>query len=372
MRRALFILWLISLPSYAGFDDKYNVERPVFNSQLSDALQKTLEKVKRILNSDNISASLYISDRCYWEGAAGVTKQDPGALVDSDMIFGFASITKTFIAAIVLQLVEEKRLGLEDPLGKWLQKYPNIDENITIRQLLNHGSGLDDFFVGESYRSELETDLNRVWLPEEVLKYVGPPPDIGFTPPKYSNTNYILLGMIIETITGMSLEQELQNRITRPLQLDSTYLAKNDIKPERWANNTALFNALYSGIWAAGAIVSTSREIAKWSQKLYSGNFLQPASLESMLITEPRRIGRWGLPMGLGVWKFKVDGKSAWGHGGRLYPFISRTFYMPELGLSVAYSYSWTELGAQPIPGNHLVRAYISNRPNNISMCFDT
>ncbi len=60
------------------------------------------------------------------------------------------------------------------------------------------------------------------------------------------------------------------------------------------------------------------------------------------------------------------------GHGGRLYPFKSRTFYLPELGLSVAYSYSWTEEGGQKIPGNHLVRAYIDNRPNNISMCFDS
>lgn len=372
MHRGLFILWSLLLSLCAVFDEAHAIEDPVFNPQLSDALKKTLENVKGILNSDNISASLYISDRCYWEGAAGVTKQDPDVPVDSDMIFGFGSITKTFVAGIVLQLVEEKKLGLEDPLGKWLPQYPNIDSNITVRQLLNHGSGLDGYFGRESYRSELEVDLDRVWLPEETLKYVGPPPDIGFAPPKYSNTNYILLGMIIEAITGNSLEHELQNRITDPLQLDSTYLPKQDFNPERWADSTNLSSSLYSSVWAAGAIASTSRDIAKWSQALYSGNFLQPASLESMLITEPRRIGRWEIPMGLGVWKLKVDGKSAWGHGGRLYPFISRTFYMPELGLSVAYSYSWTEIGGQPIPGNHLVRTYIDNRPNNISMCFNS
>jgi D-alanyl-D-alanine carboxypeptidase len=286
------------------------------------------------------------------------------------MLFGFGSITKTFVAGIVLQLVEEKKLDLEDPLGKWLPQYPNIDANITVRQLLNHGSGLDSFTHNESYWSELEADLDRVWLPEDTLKYVGPPLDIGFAPPKYSNTNYILLGMIIEAITGNSLAHELQSRITGPLQLDSTYLPKQDFNPERWADSTNLHSSLYSSIWAAGAIASTPREIAKWSQTLYSGNFLQSASLESMLITEPRRIGRRTLPMGLGVWKFEGEEMTAWGHGGRSYPFISQTFYIPELGLSVAYSYSWTKVSGQPIP-DHLVRTYIENRPNNISMCFD-
>ena len=372
MHRRLFILWLLFLSLCADFDEAHAIEHPVFNPQLSDDLNKTLEKVKGILNTDNISASLYISDRCFWEGAAGVTKQDPDVPVDSDMIFGFGSITKTFVAGIVLQLVEEKKLGLEDPLGKWLPKYPNIDANITVRQLLNHGSGLSGYFGRESYWSEIEADPDRVWQPEDMLKYERPPQNIGSAPPRYTNTNYILLGMIIEAITGKSLAQELQSRITGPLQLDSTYLPKQDLFPERWADSTNLSSSLFSSVWAAGAIASTPRDIAKWSHTLYSGNFLQPASLDSMLITEPRRIGRLEIPMGLGVWKLKVEGETAWGHGGRLYPFKSRTFYIPELGLSVAYSYSWTEVGGQPISGNPVVQTYISNRPNDISMCFDS
>lgn len=289
------------------------------------------------------------------------------------MIFGFGSITKTFVAGIVLQLVEEKKLGLEDPLGKWLPQYPNIDANITVRQLLNHGSGLSSYYRNESYWSEVEADPDRVWLPEDTLKYVGPPQDIGFAPPKYSNTNYILLGMIIETITGNSLEHELQNRITDPLQLDSTYLPKQDFNPERWANSKNLSSSLFSSVWAAGAIASIPRDIAKWSHTLHSGNFLRPASLESMRITELRRIGRRDeIPMGLGVWKFERDGKYAWGHGGSFYPFFSRTFYIPELGLSVAYSFSLTKKGGQLVPVNHLVRTYIENQPQDISMCFDS
>ena len=134
MRQALFILWLIFVPPCAVSDDGHANKDPVFNSQLGDALQKELENVREILRSDNISASIYISDRCYWEGAAGVTTQNPEVPVNADMMFGFGSITKTFVAGIVLQLIEESRLSLEDPLGKWLPQYPNIDASITVRE----------------------------------------------------------------------------------------------------------------------------------------------------------------------------------------------------------------------------------------------
>ena len=331
-----------------------------------------LEKTRGNLNTDNISASLYISDRCYWEGAAGVTRQDPDIAVDSDMIYGFGSITKTFVAGIVLQLVEEKKLGLDDSLGKWLPKYPNIDSNITVRQLLNHGSGLSGYYGRKRYWREIEANPDRVWLPEDTLKYERPPQDADSDIFYYSNTNYILLGMIIEAITGNSLAQELQIRITGPLQLDSTYLPKQDFYPERWADNTKLSSSLFSSTWAAGAIASTARDIAKWSHTLYSGNFLQPASLDSMLVTEPRRIGHGEIPMGLGVWKYEKDGKIAWFHGGRFHPFLSATFYMPELDLSVAYSFSWLDGDVQMIPFDNLVRTYIENQPRDISMCFDS
>ncbi|MCP4769463.1 MAG: beta-lactamase family protein [Gammaproteobacteria bacterium] len=375
MRRTLVILWLVSLSSCAVLDAKHQVKNPVFDQQLSGVLQKTLEKAARIQKADNISASLYISDRCHWEGTTGATKQDPGIPVKSDMLYGFGSITKTFVAAIVLQLAEENKLGLDEPLGKWLDKYPNIDANLTIRQLLNHGSGLYDYINdSDSFWSEVDANIDRVWLPEELFSYVGPPPKLGFDVPRYSNTNYILLGMIIEAVTDNSLDQELQNRIIGPLNLGSTYLAKKTFDPNRWANNTALTSSLYSGVWAAGAMASTSHDIAKWSHALYSGNFLQAASLESMLVTESRRIGKGVIQMGLGVWVWDlgIGSESAWGHGGWLEHFVSRTFYLPKHELSVAYASSGAEVSLASVPGSQLVLAYIDNKPDDISVCFDS
>jgi len=373
MWRALIILCLIPLSACTVLGDRQLVRDPVFDKQFSAILQETLEMAARIQKADGISASLYISDLCHWQGTTGKTKPDPGVPVESDMLFGFGSITKTFIAAIVLQLAEENKLELDDRLGKWVDEYNNIDAGKTIRQLLNHGSGLYNFTDNESFWSDIDASPDRIWSPEDILKYVKPPPSLGFDAPKYSNTNYILLGMIIEAASGNSLEWELQNRIIEPLHLERTYLAKNDFNPERWANSTALFSSLYSGVWAAGAIASTSSDIAKWTHALHSGSFLQAASQESMLDMKTRRTGYGGvLPMGLGVLELRIGWELAWGHGGWLGHFVSRTFYLPKYELSVAYSSSGADVSLQLVPGSQLVRTYIDNKPDDISMCFDS
>ncbi len=373
MWRVLVILWLTSLVSCTTLDDKHSAEDSTFDPQLSEALQVALEEAAKIQMADSISASLYISDSCHWEGTTGATRPDLSIPVEPGMLFGFASITKTFVAGIVLQLVEENRLGLDDPLGRWLGKYPNIDSNITIRQLLNHGSGLYNYTENDSYWSEVKANPDRVWSPGEVLKYVDPLPKLGFDFPRYSNTNYTLLGMIIEAATGNSLEQELQNRIIGPIQLESTFLAKNDFNPKDWANSTALSNSEYSSAWADGAIVSTSKDIAKWSHALYSGSFLHATSLESMFTLEVRRSSSgYGVSAGLGVFNWRIGQFLVWGHSGWFPPFASSTFYIPELGLSVAYASSVADRSGGDFLGPGLLRAYINNRPDNISTCFDS
>ncbi len=384
MRPALVILWILLLspcsvpadkPASRSDDGRSSstARDPVFDSQLSDILQKALEEAARVQQADGISASVYISDQCYWEGASGVTKQDPGTPVESDMLFRFASITKTFVAAIVLQLVEEGKLGLGDTLGKWLEEYPNIDPDITVHQLLNHSSGLNGYLNNKRFWPDVEADLDRVWSPEEILKYVGLPKAWPGDGEQYSNTNYILLGMIVESATGNPVEQELEERVFRPLRLDHTYLPKKDFDPRRWANNTALSSSLYSSVWTAGAIASISKDVAKWAHTLYSGNFLQAASLEKMLVVKMTRIGRHKIPMGMGVWKLSVEGEVAWGHGGWLGDdVLARMFYVPKLRLGVAYSSSGADAFKQHVPGSHLVRAYIDNRPDDISLCFDS
>lgn len=371
MRRSPVILLLTLLLSCAAFSDTYQVRDSIFNSKLSVALQVALEEAAKIQNANALSASLYISDRCYWEGTVGTTRPEPSVPVDSDMLFSFASITKTFVAAIVLQLVEENKLGLADPLGKWLEEFPNIDSGVTIRQLLNHGSGFYNYTDNEMWWSDVAADPDRVWTPEDVLKYVKPPVKRGFNPPHYSNTNYTLLGMIVESVTKNSLEHELQTRIIQPLSLEHTYLVKDKFDSNRWSDSTFLRTAEYSSAWADGGIASIPREIAKWSHTLYSGNFLRADSLQSMFETKARGTS-WGrrISAGLGVVKLRVEHELAWGHGGVLPPFLSRTLYLPEYEISVAYASSGEDVSRQDVPGSYLVSAYIENQPDDISKCF--
>ena len=98
------------------------------------------------------------------------------------------------------------------------------------------------------------------------------------------------------------------------------------LEPQRWANSTVPSSSLYSAVWTAGALASTSRDVAKWGHTLFSGSFLQAASLERMLVFSDKQIGGITVPMGMGVWDLSVGDVVAWGHGGRLDPFLSRMF----------------------------------------------
>ena len=104
--------------SCAVFDNENPSENLLSDTQLTNALQRALEEGTKILKAGGASASLYISDGCHWEGTTGKTRPKPGVPIEAEMLFGFGSITKTFVAAIILQLVEERRLTLDDNLGK--------------------------------------------------------------------------------------------------------------------------------------------------------------------------------------------------------------------------------------------------------------
>ena len=369
MKRSLLILWLVSLVSCAAFDNNKPPENPLSDTQLTNALQLALEEGTKVQKAGGATASLYISDGCQWVGTTGNTRPKPGVPIESEMIFGLGSITKTFVAAIILQLVEERRLTLDDNLGKWMKDYPNIDSGITIRQLLNHGSGLYNY-TDSDFWDTVDANPDHVWTPSEILTYVKPPPHIGFAPPKYSNTNYILLGMTVEIVTGNSFEHELQQRIIGPLNLNNTRLVTENFQSASWADRTFLANSMYSGFWTAGAIASTAEDIAKWSHVFYSGRLFETATANEIFKTQPIR-SQWGAgeETGLGLFKQRIGAFIAWGHEGWAPPFVSSSFYVPELNLSVAYSTIEPDFSQPDFLYQSLVRTYIDNQPNSVSLC---
>jgi D-alanyl-D-alanine carboxypeptidase len=239
------------------------------------------------------------------------------------------SITKTFIAATILELAEEGKLAIDDPLSRFLPGYPNA-ARITLKQLLSHTSGLFDYFMAPEYESKVFGRPRHVWTTREILSLVRQPyyaPGAGYT---YSNTNYVLLGQVIRKVTRHDPAVEIRSRFLDPLGLGRTQLQGHEP-----ITMTGALGYLWTGSgWAgladgtrfrpntsaatvadtAGAMLATARDIAVWGDALYGGHVLHPASLIAM--ETPSRYEDYGL--GARRYRLHKHGPVVWGHGGSL------------------------------------------------------
>jgi D-alanyl-D-alanine carboxypeptidase len=193
---------------------------------LAAKLQHTIDSVRNHLHYRGVSASVYIPSEGTWKGTSGISHD--AVAITPDMKFAVASNTKTFLAVLMLKLQEMNVLSLDDSLYKWIPKFQHVDSTITIRQLLNHTSGVYNFTTHSLYWSSM-FDTVRYWTPEEILTtYMNPQyfnPGVAYL---YSNTNYILAGMIIKAATGNTVSYNLRQLILDPLNLTNTYfLTKN-------------------------------------------------------------------------------------------------------------------------------------------------
>ena len=244
------------------------------------------------------------------------------------------SITKTFVATVVLQLAAEGRLSLNDSVQKWLPGvitgYGYHPARITIRQLLQHTSGLRDYMADPQFQTPQA--LARTWRPRQLVDTalrLGPPVH-GWL---YSNTNYILLGMIIQKVTGHSPVTEIRRRILAPLGLqDTSFPLTSPRIPGPHAHGyygridvTNLVNP--SGAWTAGAMISTVDDVARFYQALLTGRLLPPAQQRELLTTIPVvDTGElFAEHYGLGIYRVQLPCGTAWGHDGG-YPGGFKTF----------------------------------------------
>jgi D-alanyl-D-alanine carboxypeptidase len=245
--------------------------------------------------------------------------------------FRVGSSTKTFVAAVVLQLVGERRLALDDTVERWLPGLVPGGSMITVRQLLNHTSGLYDYAEDRAFGSQI-SNLRKVWTPRQLVA-IGTAHKPLFSPGarwSYSNTGYILLGLIVEQATGNRLGAELRKRVFAPLRLRATSF---DTKPriaghhahgytrfdkERLVDISVVSPTLFG---AAGAIVSTADDLARFYRTLIRGRLLRPDLLRAMKTTvavTPQQ--RYGL--GLIRSRYGPCGVF-WGHGGETFGYES-------------------------------------------------
>jgi D-alanyl-D-alanine carboxypeptidase len=238
--------------------------------------------------------------------------------------FRVGSITKSFVATVVLQLVAERRLALEDPVARWLPGLVPGGERITVRQLLNHTSGLFAFAADRDFVSQASRDPLRVWAPREIVAIATAHPPM-FAPGSgwsYSDTNYFVLGLIVERATGRPLAAELERRILAPLRLRATSLpAGPDIAgPHAHGYFLRPLQDVTVGSpsvqWAAGALVSDADDVARFFRALLGGRLVRRDLLALMQTTVAAPQLGPGTGYGLGLLKVGEPCGALWGHTG--------------------------------------------------------
>jgi D-alanyl-D-alanine carboxypeptidase len=295
--------------------------------------------------------------------------------------FRVGSFTKTFVSATLLQLVGEGRLSLDDTVDRWLpgvvKGKGNDGRRISVRQLLGQTSGLPEFLRGAPYLFEQEgfekNRFNTMTPQQAVALAMQYPPD--FAPGaqwRYSNTNYILAGMVIASVTGHTWQHEVQNRVIKPLGLHDTYTP--DTSPfiprphavgyERFpgpgatpgdpkygeAIDATLLNPSWGG--AAGEIISTPQDGNRFLRALVTGRVLRPAQLAAMrttVPTDPEFQQNWpGSRYGLGLMWIPNSCGGSWSHGGDIQGFQTRNGVRPDGSRSVIVSINTDSLKRKP------------------------
>ena len=312
-------------------------------AQISPALQArlqfVLDSVCSLYNIKGASAAVLMPQQGTWTGAYG--ESHAGVPITTDMYFGIGSNTKTFTSALMLKLQENGLLSLDDTIGTWIQGVNYVNGQITIRQLLNHTSGLYNFTSHPNFGPSVNADVTAIWQPEDVLQFID---DTLFAPGtdwSYSNTNYLLAGLIIKEVLGTSYQQALRDSILSPQGLANTvyypFETPSGTIPHAWSryfgppylvDGTTIgweHTANFSMAGTAGAIMSTAEDNVKFWDKLMSENIINSASLQEM--TQMIPIGA-GIGYGLGIFRrASFNGHPVYTHGGTNVCFINENIY---------------------------------------------
>ncbi|WP_416440889.1 serine hydrolase domain-containing protein [Leeuwenhoekiella sp. A16] len=315
-----------------------------------DTTLTKLDHFFNLLEENNVMMgdfSVFKDGKEVYQKTIGYVDIDAGIKADKNTKYRIGSITKTFTATIIMQLVENGKLKIDTPLSSYFSEVPNADK-ISIENMLRHQSGI--FNITD------ESDSNK-WVikPQSrkaMLKRLMKHPSIfeAGTKTAYSNSNYILLSYIAEDITGETYSENIKSRIVDPLNLERTEYG-HDIKT---SDNEAIPYIPVNGVWkpfpvisdmsvpmGAGAIVSTATELNEFYQALFSGKLVSDNSLKQMTDVST------GMGMGFGAGSF--SNRNGFGHDGAIDAFQSFALHMPEENISIAITTNATSLPLQYI-----------------------
>lgn len=334
---------------------------------LNALLDHVFDSLTNASTISGFNAAILFDDGSVWKRANGQAVGFPFPQpMTEDHLMAMGSISKTFVATTIMLLVEDGLLNLDDPLHLYLPDYPNIDNRISIRQLLSHTSGLNDFLnENPNTTTTWATYLDSIWHIDTVLNHFVLEPNFSAgTGWSYSNTNFLLAGRIIEVVTGRAWYEVVRDRIIDPLNLTSTFTYPwEDFGTLELAHafvdidgNGSLEDAqgygfnldgLFSLASSAGCLISTPENIARFNKMLFTGQIVNSNSLMEMTtnyIPGPPSNGLYGL----GTTSFPL-GEPNWGHNGSLI-YQSLALYFPNYDISLAIQQNDPTIGNNQNP----------------------
>lgn len=335
------------------------------DAALTARVQQLADSVRSAQRWPGLSVAIVLANGQIVAAASGfadTTKKT--ALTPNDRLLQ-GSVGKTYVAAVAMQLVAEGVLDLDAPIAKylgtasWLDSLPN-GRGATVRQIMQHTSGLVRYEFQPAVTARLRAEPYKVWTPVERLRAL-----FGSTPPfapgtgwEYSDTNYIVLGMIIEQLTGDTYYNEVQQRVLTPLALRNTIPSdqralvrvangyagtKNDLGGyDASIGNDGLLAINPQFEWTGGGMASTTSDLARWAKLLYEGKAFPATMLPRMLEGVPARLGA-NAQYGLGVIIRPTPLGVSWGHSGFFPGYATEMAYFPQSRIAVAIQVNATD-----------------------------
>ncbi|MEU5075586.1 serine hydrolase domain-containing protein [Streptomyces asoensis] len=324
-------------PSPSSSGDGVVELTPAVRQQVDEAVQRVMKQA----SIPGVTVGIWTPDKGEYVKSFGVADKNTGRAMNPGLYMRIGSETKTFTVTALLQLVDQGKVGLDDTIGKYIDGVPNGDK-ITLRQLAGMRSGLFNYSADEDFFKALTSDPQRPFTPQQLLAYSFKHPVL-FPPGEkfyYCNTNLILLGLVVEQMSGQHLDDYIQDHVLDPAGLDHTLFPTGNEFPtphsQGYTDQTATGAVEDSADWdpswgwAAGAMISRLDDLRVWARTVSTGvlpdgsRMISPATQRQRLITPPTPIP--GAGYGLGI--FDVQG---WiGHNGSLPGYESLTIYLPS------------------------------------------
>ena len=334
---------------------------------LQEQLQTKFEELHKAAGFPGDTAGVVLADGSSFAIAVGVSDRTTKAPMKTTDRLLLGSVGKTYVSAVALQMIQEKKFSLDDTLERFFAKEPWFARlanaaKITVRHLMTHTSGIVRYEMNPRFTKDLSENPDKVWTGEDRIAYLldaAPPfaPGQGW---QYSDTNYIVLGMIIERVGGIPYYDQLKRRILQPLGLKDTVPADSRTVPglvQGYAGSKNPFGGTDEMIkdgrfavnpqfeWTGGGLAVTSLDLAKWGKLLYEGKAFDAAMMPALLDGVPARLGadaRYGLgviirPSPLGI---------TYGHSGFMPGYETDLLYFPDLKTSIAVQVNTSARGA--------------------------